>query len=180
MALSIALFAFGLLATAILYYGRRVYLKPGRVFEQVGQAIPGVTAKPGQQTTDDGMVVRAIRMIGEKVPISPADTTLTRRYLMAAGFRSEKALASFYGIKVLLLGVMLVMGVMLRGNVTANPTLGWVIAIGVGLFGWYVPGLVLERLVSARQERIRFSLPDALDMIVICVEAGHGLDQAFV
>ncbi len=48
------------------------------------------------------------------------------------------------------------------------------------MFGWFFPGLALEHLVTARQERIRFSLPDALDMIVICIEAGHALDQAFV
>jgi len=44
--------------------------------------------------------------------------------------------------------------------------------------GFYLPNLILDLLVSRRQERIRFSLPDALDLMVVCMEAGLGLDQA--
>ncbi len=180
MAVLIALASFGLLAAAIVYYGSRVYLRPGRVYEQVSLAASDRSGPVGPQTTDDGMVVRIIERIGEAVPISPVDATLTRRYLMAAGYRSDKAVACYYGIKVVLFGVMVVVGLLLKGAVTTNHTLGWVIAVAVGAFGWFFPGLALDHLVAARQERIRFSLPDALDMIVICVEAGHALDQAFV
>jgi tight adherence protein C len=179
MAILIALFTFGLMAAAILYYGTRVYLRPGRVYERVAGG-PGAAASPGQTAADEGMVVRIIRSIGENVPASPADATVTKRYLMAAGFRSEKALTVFYGIKVVTAVSLLVLGMVLRWHVTSNMTVGWIITIAAGVFGWFAPGLVLEHLVIARQERIRFSLPDALDMIVICVEAGHALDQAFV
>jgi tight adherence protein C len=44
--------------------------------------------------------------------------------------------------------------------------------------GFFVPNLGLDMLVSRRQERIRFALPDALDLMVVCMEAGLGLDQA--
>jgi len=44
--------------------------------------------------------------------------------------------------------------------------------------GFFLPNLVLDKLVSARQERLRFALPDALDLMVVCMEAGLGLDQA--
>jgi tight adherence protein C len=179
MAILVGLFTFGLLAAAILYYGTRVYLRPGRVYERVAEA-PGGGATPGQGATEEGMAVRIIRSIGEYVPASPADTTLTRRYLMAAGFRSEKAVTLYYGLKVLIAGTMLALGLAVHGHVSDSQAIGWVIVGAAGLFGWFAPGLVLEHLVTARQERIRFSLPDALDMIVICVEAGHALDQAFV
>jgi tight adherence protein C len=47
-----------------------------------------------------------------------------------------------------------------------------------GIAGYFAPGFILERMVAARQTRIRLSLPDALDLLVVCVEAGLGLDQA--
>ena len=50
--------------------------------------------------------------------------------------------------------------------------------MAAGFAGWFGPSFVLDHLVSARQERIRDGLPDALDLIVVCVEAGLGLDQA--
>jgi tight adherence protein C len=52
-----------------------------------------------------------------------------------------------------------------------------VVAAGA-LAGYFGPSLVLEHMVRARQERLKLSLPDALDLLVVCVEAGLGLDQA--
>jgi tight adherence protein C len=46
------------------------------------------------------------------------------------------------------------------------------------LLGYFGPSFILDNLVSRRQERIRFGLPDALDLMVVCVEAGLGMDQA--
>jgi tight adherence protein C len=58
--------------------------------------------------------------------------------------------------------------------------IGMMIVLAAGLAGWFGPGMYLDHLVSKRQEAIRLGLPDALDMMVISVEAGHALDQAFV
>jgi tight adherence protein C len=52
--------------------------------------------------------------------------------------------------------------------------------IAAGLLGYFGPGLVLDTLMSRRQERLRMALPDALDLMVVCVEAGLGLDQAIM
>jgi tight adherence protein C len=52
--------------------------------------------------------------------------------------------------------------------------------IGAGFAGFALPSLVLDRLVSKRQEELKFALPDALDLMVVCVEAGLGLDQAIL
>ncbi len=67
---------------------------------------------------------------------------------------------------------------MLHRHVTDNPVLRIVFLVaGTGL-GYYAPGLYLESLVKKRQQKLRLSLPDALDMMVVSVEAGLGLDQA--
>ena len=67
-----------------------------------------------------------------------------------------------------------------RDYVTLNPTLQIVILAAAGLVGFFMPGMILDQLVSRRQERLKLSLQDALDLMVVCVEAGLGLDQAIL
>ena len=64
--------------------------------------------------------------------------------------------------------------------VTAPLPLLLVLVPGAALIAWILPIAVLERLVRARQDRIRHGLPDALDLLVVCVEAGISLDAAIL
>jgi tight adherence protein C len=57
---------------------------------------------------------------------------------------------------------------------------GLLLAVIAAVIGFLVPGLVLDHLVRRRQRQIRNGLPDALDLLVVCVEAGNGIDQAIV
>jgi tight adherence protein C len=59
-----------------------------------------------------------------------------------------------------------------------NPILSIVAPIAMGFLGYYAPSFWLDNAVAGRNERLRFSLPDALDLMVVSVEAGLGLDQA--
>jgi tight adherence protein C len=59
-----------------------------------------------------------------------------------------------------------------------NPILSIIVLPAGALAGFYGPNLVLERLIDRRRDRLRFALPDALDLMVVCMEAGLGLDQA--
>jgi tight adherence protein C len=68
----------------------------------------------------------------------------------------------------------------LRDLIPATSVLKIVMVIGGGVGGYFLPGLVLDRIISKRREKIRFALPDALDLLVICAEAGCGLDQSLV
>jgi tight adherence protein C len=52
------------------------------------------------------------------------------------------------------------------------------LALGAAAFGYVLPGMALARVAKRRQHRLRLSLPDALDLLVVSVEAGLGLDQA--
>jgi tight adherence protein C len=64
--------------------------------------------------------------------------------------------------------------------VRASLPLLTVVVLGTALIAWILPIAVLERLVRARQDRIRHGLPDALDLLVVCVEAGISLDAAIL
>jgi tight adherence protein C len=146
--------------------------------EQVGSAAalaPDPALEGGAQPA---AVIRIIRQVGEKVPISPQDASIARRYLVAAGFRSATALVTYYGLKVLLCGAMLLVALIFQNAITSMAVFRIPLIAGAALAGYFGPNLVLERLVSRRQERLRFALPDALDLMVVSVEAGLGLDQA--
>ncbi|MCC7175579.1 MAG: type II secretion system F family protein [Bryobacterales bacterium] len=175
--LSVILFLF--LMGAITIFGYRRYAKPGRVLDQLGGAtvavesplLTGVEAQPS-------MLVKITQQIGEKVPVSPQDVSVARRMLVAAGHRSEIAVRIYYGLKVVLCIALLIVAFFTRDAITANPVLRIVLLVAAGLAGYFGPGFFLDHMVSARQERLKLSLPDALDLMVVCVEAGLGLDQA--
>lgn len=180
MAIIISVVLFAFLMGAISYYGYRRYAKPGRFYDQLGGTVAttdasGLTIAGEQQQS---FLVRITEQIGEKVPISPQDANMTRRYLIAAGFRSDNALKVFFGIKVVLCLVLLILALIFRDAITANPVLRIVLLVAAGVAGYFGPNMVLDRLVGSRQEKLRLALPDALDLMVVCVEAGLGLDQA--
>jgi tight adherence protein C len=178
MAILLSLVLFLVLLLAIGYFGYRRYARPGRVYEQLGGAATFTSPMPGQTDVGDGMMVRVIQQLGEQVPIDPADASLLRRDLMAAGYRSENALFFYQAARVIAIVVLVILALVFRSYITNNGILSVVIPIGAGLLGFFAPSLYLDHLVSARHERIRMSLPDALDLMVVSVEAGLGLDQA--
>jgi tight adherence protein C len=67
---------------------------------------------------------------------------------------------------------------MVRNYLIHNFVLGIVVVVAGGFIGFMGSAMVLEQMGAARQTRLRLSLPDALDLMVVCVEAGLGLDQA--
>src|SRR5579871_1802978 len=70
--------------------------------------------------------------------------------------------------------------VMFRQRLFANPILSLVSLIGLPILGYSAVGFVLDILTSQRAEQLRLSLPDALDLMVVCSEGGSALDQAML
>jgi tight adherence protein C len=111
----------------------------------------------------------------EKIlPRSPEESSVVQQRLVRAGYRSDTAVKTFYGAKVMTpLGLILL--AWLTGAYHIGPLFIFAIAGGIGFL---VPDFVLGRKISKRQAEIRKGLPDVLDLLVICVEAGLSLDQA--
>ena len=111
-------------------------------------------------------------------PTNEKDASKLKQKLNEAGFRSEAAPSMFLSIKVGLLLVGLFFsgaGVALFAEMTQKNIM---IAVAVAGVMFYIPEIVLHFIGSARKEQIFLGLPDALDLMVVCVEAGLGLDQA--
>jgi tight adherence protein C len=98
--------------------------------------------------------------------------------LIRAGIYTERAIPLFLGIK---LGGLLVLPLLvlfiLWGNTNQR---GLLMGIPIALcsLGYILPDLILNRMINSRQQKIREAIPDALDLLVVCVEAGQGLDAA--
>ena len=114
--------------------------------------------------------------IGDLVPASSANQSRTQLMMLRAGYRSSNGMLAMRGIKILL-PVGLVALVFATGLYRLNP---FMIALLAAAAGYLLPDLWLVWRVHARQHRLRLALPDGLDLLVICVEAGLGLDQSLM
>jgi tight adherence protein C len=107
------------------------------------------------------------------VPKSPKDMGRLRRRLAMAGYTSPTAVVVYALanlVSPLLFGLIAVAVVGLRS--------GWLLVLFATAIGYLLPGMLVARKIELRKREIREGLPDALDLFIVCVEAGSGLDQA--
>ena len=113
---------------------------------------------------------------GVIVPKEGKNRARFQTMLIHAGFRKPNALMVFYGIKLLIFIVLPLLVLFLSGLVLQLPSSAVALfTISAAMLGIVLPALVLERLVMRRQGELRRGLPDALDLLVVCSEAGLGL-----
>lgn len=110
------------------------------------------------------------------LPTREKERSHMERRLAFAGFRSQNALPLFYSIKTAL-AVILFCAVLLGSNWLPQVSMGRLLffALLAAFIGMILPNVALNHLVGRRQKRLRDGFPDALDMLVVCVEAGLGL-----
>jgi len=113
--------------------------------------------------------------IAGAMPKSPKEMTRLRRRLLAAGIHSFGA-AVFYSAAEITLPFVLGAPPFFY----MLPPLSLVVAAVGAIVGYLIPGLILERLITKQKRKIENGLPDALDLMIVCVEAGCGLDQAIL
>jgi tight adherence protein C len=119
-------------------------------------------------------IEQALDPLSKAIPLSPADVSRTRRWLIQAGFRDAIDVNYYFGSRVVMAAVGF--GAVALFSKFDNLPL----VIGVTALGFILPRFLLKRMIRDRQNRIRLGLPDALDLTVICVEAGLALDQALM
>jgi tight adherence protein C len=109
------------------------------------------------------------------LPKSPKDMSRLQRRLAKAGYPHFQATV-YYSLAELILPVAFGFAVIAAIGVRT----GWIFALLAAALGYMMPGLWVGRRVEARKKAIQNGLPDALDLITVCVEAGSALDQALV
>ena len=121
---------------------------------------------------------KATSPLAETVSGNEKEMSQLKEKLMNAGFRRESAPVVFKSIQFAGVVVGLVGGGVF-GMIADGMNQGMAMKTAIGMIlGFMVPNLFLEQLVKARKQKIFLGLPDALDLMVVCVEAGLGMDQA--
>jgi tight adherence protein C len=136
-----------------------------------GQATQ-VPEKPAMKVKE--RLEQALEPISKAIPLSPSDVSRTRAWLIQAGLRESRHSSYYLGARMVLALLGLV-GVVAFTGFESLPLL-----VCVPALGFFIPRFFLKRMITDRQRRIRLALPDALDLTVICVEAGLALDQALL
>jgi tight adherence protein C len=173
--------AFLMLMLLLSWVGYRLIYRPGRFMRQLGtpviSEVRGKILDPTAEPTSSSLVT-LLHQIGSRVPSSDTEVATLKMDLVRAGFRGENTLPVFYGLRIVATLMMLFFCIMLEAKMPPNPVMKLgLMASGIGA-GWVLPRFVLEKKVAKRQEILRLSLPDALDLMVVSIEAGLGLDQA--
>ena len=117
---------------------------------------------------------------GERVTSRRVDWSRVQQTLMQAGYRRSGAVAAYFGtrlVAMVLLAAAVIFGGLTFGLSPAAVILG--AAIGA-TFGWLLPQYYVKRRIRKRHLELQRALPDTLDLLVVCVEAGLGLNQAMV
>lgn len=117
---------------------------------------------------------KVAKPLGELIPRSPEEMSKQERRMVKAGIRRKDNVALLFGTKVLVAIFFVLLSVAI-GWMWTNPLLCILIPIFLGML---LPDLWLQYAIASRTEKIQRALPNALDLAVVCIEAGMGLDQA--
>jgi tight adherence protein C len=134
------------------------------------------------QMEDQPAFIRAdlTEKLEEKLDLKKGGATVKglQEKLTRAGIYNERAIPLFLGIKLGGLLVLPILFLFILWGYASQRSLTVGVPAVLCTLGYILPNLILNRLVKSRQKKIREALPDALDLLVVCVEAGQGLDAA--
>lgn len=167
LALGSTLFCgFGLLAS--LFVTSKARTANARVM-QVTRTVAVVENQKAK--TFEGQILRAVR--GLRARIGMSETVKLRERFSAAGIKSTQAIETYFAAQML--GPVL--GLLIGSFVPSNTLFAILVLV---IVGYMLPEFVLDRMIKKRRDAIRRAIPDAIDLLVICVDAGLGLDQAML
>ena len=188
--ISMLVFAGTILFGSSIYYYAGFRRERGRVVEKIKGGTEGFAAEEpaGGSDGNDGKgnfirrhFISVTESLGNIIkPENEADISNMRMDLLRAGYRKNNSMIIFYGMKIFL-AVCLPVCLFILGALIARaiPAANFMLySVLLALLGFYLPGLWLRTVISERQRKILEGFPDVLDLMVVCVEAGMGLDAA--
>jgi tight adherence protein C len=125
-----------------------------------------------QTIQQSGFSIQGVVSHLDILPKSQQEASVMQQRLIRAGYRSANAFKFFGGVKI---AVPLALCVAVFLSPSRGSFVLYICALGIG---YLMPDFALGRVIKKRQDKIRRGLPDVLDLLVICIEAGLSLDQA--
>ena len=116
-----------------------------------------------------------VKRMASFLPRSPKEVSALRKRMMRAGYHDLTALAVYTSAQAFTPVLFALLPL-----VWLPMSQAWILMAIGGLLGYLVPGLVLDRIIARRQKQIQNGLPDMLDLLIVCLEAGCALDQGIV
>lgn len=156
------------------FAGLRLWIRPKEAIERVSGTGPVQDETPVHASL---LFRELLDRLGKVIPTSPKDVTVMQRRLIRAGFRGPGAVRRLYGYKVALAIVFPIIGGLLIAPNFADPgtkIMSIIVAAALGFFG---PNEYVRMASNKRLKALQRGLANALDLLVICVESGLGLDQ---
>ena len=169
----VAVAVFVALAGGITYAGYRRFGRAPFVYDGLPSGHGTKAAGPGFYS-----ITTVAERIGTKLPPPAENASRYAADLVAAGYRASKAPLVFYGIKVGLAAAFLLAGALLQSRVALTLPGQIAYALTAALGGFRLPDFFLARRIKERRRRLRRGLPDALDLMIVCSEAGSAVDRA--
>lgn len=177
MEISLLVGVFVASSALVLLVGRLIARPP--VDQRARQLLQEAGAAPGKTHWIERMA-RSTRALAKLSAEEGGDNSALRRRLFNAGLRHPMAPTAFFGMKTAL--AMVLPPLLLAAlSLSEHPPRGQALMsmlLAAAALGYYLPNAVLSRLVAQRQREIFESFPDALDFMIICVEAGLGIEAA--
>lgn len=144
-----------------------------RRFKEVMRSVSSRTASPAASLIGTTAPAPIVKTLSRFLPKSPKDMGRLQRRLATAGLHGAAPLATYLIAEVALAIIFLMVPLYF---------LGWRKGVLFGVLGamagYMIPSFVLSYYVNKRQKQVRNGLPDALDLLIVCLEAGLGIDQA--
>ena len=173
-----SLLMFLALTAVFALLGLNVWVWPKAAIDRVTSSAIDAQAQPAPHPS---LAFRdLLKKLGNIVPASPKDTTVMQRRLIRAGFRNQNALKVLYGCKfVMAILVPLLAFGPIAGSSWESSSKFMAVMASIAI-GFFAPNEYVRMAATKRQKEIRRGLPNALDLMVVSVESGLGLDQAIV
>jgi tight adherence protein C len=178
MPLLIAFLVFLTVAVAVAAAGLRMWVRPNEAIERV----TGMETMVNERIPVHPSLVfhDLIKRLGNLVPASPKDVSVMQKRLIRAGIKGANALRILYGAKILLgvsMPILMSLAVANSAAESTNKILAILAAAAAGFFG---PNEYVKIKLQRRQKAVQRGLANSLDLLVVCVESGLGLDQAMI
>ena len=169
----------------VVFVASLVTARPAAVGRRI-EEIKRLTRDPFDPVTKQRRDLRLAKVedvleaIGRRISENSSSATMVKDLLIHAGYRSPRAPALFWGIRVGLLLLLAVIAFLTAPVLGAKPLTTVLACAYFAAMGYVVPTFYVRSKANARQKAITLALPDALDLLVVCVEAGLGLNQAML
>lgn len=178
MPLLIAFLVFLTVMVMMAVAGLKLWVRPKEALDRVsGMEAPAPIRIPIHPSL---AFHELIKKLGNLVPASPKDVSVMQKRLIRAGIKGSNALRILYGAKILLAVIAPLLMSLAVANSEADSTNKIAAILVAAAAGFFAPNEYVKIKSRRRQKAIQRGLANALDLLVVCVESGLGLDQAMV